>query len=85
MLRRLLQLRSSGCDPAGDKSLLAARAPALGLAETTQEHAAGILLETVFVDEGFSALDQDALELAVDARMELQSSGRLFGVVSRVP
>jgi exonuclease SbcC len=50
-----------------------------------QEHSAGRPLETIFVDEGFGALDADALDLAVDALMELQVSGRLVGVISHVP
>jgi exonuclease SbcC len=58
---------------------------ALGLAETVQERSAGAPLETIFVDEGFGALDPDALELAVDALMELQLGGRLVGVISHVP
>jgi len=68
----------------GGESFLAALALALGLAETVQEHSAATPLETIFVDEGFGALDADALELAVDALMELQMSGRLVGVISHV-
>lgn len=69
----------------GGESFLAALALALALAETVQERAAGTPLETIFVDEGFGGLDSDALELSIDALMELQVGGRLVGVISHVP
>ncbi len=69
----------------GGESFLAALALALGLAETVQERAGGTRLETIFVDEGFGALDQDALDLAMEALMELKDTGRLVGVITHVP
>ena len=69
----------------GGESFHAALALALGLAETVQSESGGTRLETIFIDEGFGALDRDALDAAVDALMDLQDSGRLVGVISHVP
>ena len=69
----------------GGESFLAALSLALGLAETVQEQSGATPLETIFVDEGFGALDQSALDQAMDALMELKDSGRLVGVITHVP
>lgn len=68
----------------GGEGFLASLSLALGLAETVQEQAGGISLDTVFVDEGFGSLDQETLALAMDALMELKDTGRLVGVISHV-
>ena len=57
---------------------------ALGLADVVQAYSGGIWLETIFVDEGFGSLDEEALDLAVDTLMDLRESGRLVGVISHV-
>ena len=63
---------------------MAALSMALGLSDVVQAYAGGIKLDTLFIDEGFGSLDQDSLDLAVRTLMDLQSSGRMIGVISHV-
>ena len=69
----------------GGETFLASMALALGLADVIESYAGGIHMDTMFIDEGFGTLDPDTLELAMETLVQLQSSGRLIGMISHVP
>ena len=69
----------------GGETFLASMALALGLADVIQSYAGGIHMDTMFIDEGFGTLDPDTLELVMETLVQLQSSGRLIGMISHVP
>ena len=58
---------------------------ALGLADVIQSYAGGIHMDTMFIDEGFGTLDPDTLSSPWKHWLQLQSSGRLIGMISHVP
>jgi len=68
----------------GGESFLTALALANGLSEAVQSLAGGIRLDTVFIDEGFGSLDSDSLDKALNSLLEIESSGRLIGIISHV-
>ena len=44
----------------------------------------GTLAGTLFIDEGFSSLDSDSLDLAIDALERLHAQGQTIGVISHM-
>jgi exonuclease SbcC len=68
----------------GGEGFKASLAMALGLSEVVQSYAGGVSLETLFIDEGFGSLDSESLDSAIKTLMELQSTGRLVGIISHV-
>lgn len=68
----------------GGESFLASLSLALGLAAVVQNNSGGIKLDTIFIDEGFGTLDIETLDFAMKALIELQSDGRLVGIISHV-
>ena len=65
----------------GGESFIVSLSLALGLSSLASQK---ISIDSLFLDEGFGTLDSDSLELALNALNQLQSSGKMIGVISHV-
>jgi exonuclease SbcC len=69
----------------GGETFLVSLALALGLSSLSANEGARGRVESLFIDEGFSALDQETLDVALAAFDALRQTGRQIGVISHVP
>ncbi|MEV5652407.1 SMC family ATPase [Nocardia sp. NPDC052254] len=68
----------------GGETFMASLSLALGLADVVAAESGGLVLDTLFIDEGFGSLDADTLDAVMGVLDELRSGGRVVGVVSHV-
>lgn len=68
----------------GGESFMAALAMELGLSEMIQQRVGSVRVETMFIDEGFGSLDEEARNQAIRILSELSGNNRLIGIISHV-
>nr|WP_275888867.1 AAA family ATPase [Desulfoprunum benzoelyticum] len=66
----------------GGESFIVSLALALGLSQMASRR---VRVDSLFLDEGFGTLDDDALETALQTLAGLRQDGKLIGVISHVP
>jgi exonuclease SbcC len=76
--------RRSPASLSGGETFMVSLALALGLADAVRAESGGVDLNTLFIDEGFGALDDDSLESVLDVLDSLREGGRSVGIVSHV-
>lgn len=66
----------------GGESFVVSLALALGLSHMASKN---VRVDSLFLDEGFGTLDEEALDTALETLAGLQQDGKLIGVISHVP
>jgi exonuclease SbcC len=66
----------------GGESFLVSLALALGLSRMASRR---VRVDSLFLDEGFGTLDEEALEQTLEALAGLRAEGKLIGLISHIP
>lgn len=65
----------------GGESFMVSLALALGLSAMSSQN---MQIDSLFLDEGFGTLDENALDIALTALSEIQATGKMIGVISHI-
>ncbi len=65
----------------GGESFIVSLALALGLSQMSSRN---VRVDSLFLDEGFGTLDEDALDTALQTLAALQQKGKIIGIISHV-
>jgi len=86
-----LELQIKECQPggvsqanttlSGGESFLVSLSLALGLSDLAVRKTQ---INSLFIDEGFGTLDAETLDIAISALENLQSGGKMIGIISHV-
>ncbi len=68
----------------GGEAFMASLALALGFSDVIRHFKGGIVLDCMFVDEGFGSLDETTLGQVMDALQRLAEGDKLVGIISHV-
>lgn len=66
----------------GGESFIISLTLALGLSKMASQK---VRVDSLFLDEGFGTLDEEALDTALETLSNLQQDGKLIGIISHIP